>query len=192
MEPLTGGWDIHHKYSHFLDCLEGSSPEEAAKNCTDALELFYWGGVGNPKCPKCGARGRSTIRKLQIPRTAVPSRYKCYRCKKQFNIYYSTIFKRLRIPIFKWFQALLCISERQPPLRTWAKENKIQWRDALAMKIKIRKLGRSLEKNELYKIAEKWYDTMVKMSTSRTTLEDDSHAGNQQVDIPDAWAPPQE
>jgi transposase-like protein len=189
MEPLMG-WKFHHQFKEFLYHLEGLSPEEASKNCTEALELFYWGGVGRARCPVCGTHGRANVRKLQIRRSPNPSRYKCYSCKKQFNVYYSTIFKGSRIPLIKWFQALLCISERKS-LREWARLHEIQLRDARAMKVKIGKLGKSLEHNKLYKIAERWYDTKI-IQQENFILEDDTHAGNQPIDIPDSWATPLE
>src|SRR5215475_6001983 len=65
------------------------------------LEKIIW--PGDQICPRCGVRGK--IRKLDGATTRLGS-YKCYACRKQFNLVHGTIFSGSHAPLHKWLQAV--------------------------------------------------------------------------------------
>jgi transposase-like protein len=65
------------------------------------LEKIIW--PNRPICPRCGVQGR--IRKLNGATTRLGS-YKCYACRKQFNLVHGTIFSGSHAPLNKWLQAV--------------------------------------------------------------------------------------
>ncbi len=70
-------------------------PDE--NSCRELLENIRWGG--KPKCPHCGEEEKHY--KLNIP-----GLYKCYSCRKRFNVKYGTMFEGTHLPLRTWFIAI--------------------------------------------------------------------------------------
>ncbi len=60
-----------------------------------------------PVCPHCGETER--VGKMQGKATRV-GLYKCYKCRKQFNVKIGTIFEKSHIPMRLWLQAIYLIA----------------------------------------------------------------------------------
>jgi transposase-like protein len=59
-----------------------------------------------PVCPRCG--GLDRIGKLKGKSTR-PGIYKCYACRKPFNVKVGTVFEASHIALHMWLQAILLI-----------------------------------------------------------------------------------
>lgn len=67
------------------------------QSCIDHLEKARWNG--KPTCPYCGST-----------RTAPNQhRHRCYDCKTSFSVTVGTIFHHTRLPLQKWFLAIMLI-----------------------------------------------------------------------------------
>ena len=64
------------------------------------LEDILW--PNGPVCPKCGETKR--LSKMQGSATRI-GLYKCYACRKQFNVKVGTIFEASHVPMRIWLQA---------------------------------------------------------------------------------------
>jgi transposase-like protein len=64
------------------------------------------------KCPHCGGRRRTgRLRGQSTPAYM----YKCYHCRKLFNVRSGTIFESTHVPLHKWLQAMyLCGCGTEP------------------------------------------------------------------------------
>jgi transposase-like protein len=73
------------------------------------VEAHVW--PDGPVCPHCGERHRLSKMKGAATRTAL---YKCYACRKQFNVKVGTIFEKSHVPMHLWLQAfyLICGSKK--------------------------------------------------------------------------------
>jgi transposase-like protein len=73
------------------------------------VEAHVW--PEGPVCPHCGERHR--ISKMQGKATRI-GLYKCYACRKQFNVKVGTIFEKSHVPMHLWLQAfyLICGSKK--------------------------------------------------------------------------------
>ncbi len=60
-----------------------------------------------PVCPHCEGKGR--ISKMQGTATRI-GLYKCYACRKQFNVKVGTIFEKSHVPMHIWLQAFYLIA----------------------------------------------------------------------------------
>lgn len=80
--------------------------EEAAY---DWVEAHVW--PEGPVCPHCGETKRYS--KMQGKATRI-GLYKCYACRKQFNVKVGTIFEKSHVPMHLWLQAfyLICGSKK--------------------------------------------------------------------------------
>jgi transposase-like protein len=78
----------------------------------DYLERIVWpDGV---RCPHC--RSQERIGKLQGASTRLGT-YKCYRCRKLFNVTYGTILSASHVPLHKWLQAIYLTGGGARPMR---------------------------------------------------------------------------
>jgi transposase-like protein len=73
------------------------------------VEAILW--PTGPVCPRCKETKR--VGKLNGKSTRIGV-YKCYACRKPFNVKVGTIFEASHIPLHKWLQAilLLCASKK--------------------------------------------------------------------------------
>jgi transposase-like protein len=73
------------------------------------VEAALW--PRGPVCPRCKETKR--VGRLAGKSTRVGV-YKCYRCRKPFNVKVGTLFESSHIPLHKWLQAilLLCASKK--------------------------------------------------------------------------------
>jgi transposase-like protein len=67
------------------------------------LSALRWGK--EPRCPRCHS-GRVTV-------TRSEGRYHCNICNRSFSATANTIFHNTRIPLKKWFAAVLLLAEEQ-------------------------------------------------------------------------------
>ena len=72
------------------------------KACIKYLERERWGN--NPMCPYCKSL---YVGKKNESRSI--GRWNCYDCKSSFNVLSGTIFQGTRIPLQKWFIAIVCV-----------------------------------------------------------------------------------
>ena len=73
------------------------------------VETHVW--PDGPKCPHCGEQKRVSKMKGKATRIGL---YKCYRCRKQFNVKIGTIFEKSHVKMHIWLQAfyLICGSKK--------------------------------------------------------------------------------
>ena len=73
------------------------------------VEALVW--PEGPVCPHCGERHR--VSKMAGKATRI-GLYKCYACRKQFNVKVGTIFEKSHVPMHQWLQAfyLICGSKK--------------------------------------------------------------------------------
>ncbi len=70
----------------------------------DWVEARIW--PDGPVCPHCGETKR--INKMRGEATRI-GLYKCYKCRKQFNVKIGTIFEKSHVPMRLWLQAFYLI-----------------------------------------------------------------------------------
>lgn len=58
-------------------------------------------------CPHCGVIGESKLMGGEATRIGL---YKCYACRKQFNVKIGTIFEKSHVPMHLWLQAIFLIA----------------------------------------------------------------------------------
>jgi len=82
------------------------------------VEAILW--PNGPTCPRCKETKR--VGKLNGKSTRIGV-YKCYVCRKPFNVKVGTIFESSHIPMHKWLQAivLLCASKKGFSARQFAR-----------------------------------------------------------------------
>jgi transposase-like protein len=80
--------------------------EEAAY---DYVEKRIW--PDGPVCPHCG--GRDRIGRLRGESTKVGT-YKCYSCRKPFNVKIGTMLESTHVPLHMWLQALFLLHTCKP------------------------------------------------------------------------------
>ncbi len=80
--------------------------EEAAY---DFVERRVW--PEGPICPHCGTTGRSG--KLRGGSTKVGT-YKCYSCRKPFNVKIGTMLESTHVPLHMWLQAIFLLHTCRP------------------------------------------------------------------------------
>jgi transposase-like protein len=69
------------------------------------VEARVW--PNGPVCPHCS--GNDRISKMQGKATRI-GLYKCYQCRKQFNVKVGTIFEKSHVPMHLWLQAFYLIA----------------------------------------------------------------------------------
>ena len=79
----------------------------------DFVESRIW-AKGRP-CPHCGVLDRSGPLKGKSTRIGV---YKCYECRKPFNVKVKTIFEKSHIPMRLWLQAIFLIASSKKGVST--------------------------------------------------------------------------
>lgn len=67
-----------------------------------------------PVCPHCG--GSDRIGRLRGSSVRVGT-YKCYDCRKPFNVRLGTLFENSNIPLCVWMQALYLLAAKGTPRR---------------------------------------------------------------------------
>lgn len=82
------------------------------EECRAYLETKRW--PNGAICPKCGEAEPYKITRKSRTKNAVQTLYKCRACKKQFTATVGTIFEDSKIPLGKWFAAimLMCSSKK--------------------------------------------------------------------------------
>lgn len=80
------------------------------ESCLEHLEKMRWGD--SPHCPRC--KSNKVTRKADGDRLG---RWNCYECKSSFNVLAKTIFQKTKIPLQKWFLAIVIIlNAKEKPL----------------------------------------------------------------------------
>ncbi len=69
------------------------------------VEARVW--PNGPVCPHCGGVDRISPMKGKSTR---PGLYKCYQCRKPFNVKVNTIFEASHIPLHQWLQAMFLMA----------------------------------------------------------------------------------
>ena len=77
----------------------------SAEAAHDYVEARLW--LNGPVCPRCGRHER--IGKLGGASTRVGT-YKCYKCRKPFNVRVGTIFEDSKVALNVWLQAIYLIA----------------------------------------------------------------------------------
>lgn len=82
------------------------------EECRAYLEKMRW--PESPRCPKCGALEPYRLTRKTKTKNTVQTLFKCRACKKQFTSTVGTIFEDSKIPLNKWFAAimLMCSSKK--------------------------------------------------------------------------------
>jgi len=70
------------------------------ESCIAHLEAARW--RGQPTCPYCG----STKTAVRTDKD-LPYRHRCRECNTSFSVTIGTIFHRTRLPLQKWFLAIM-------------------------------------------------------------------------------------
>ncbi|MDZ7796920.1 MAG: IS1595 family transposase [Candidatus Marinimicrobia bacterium] len=83
---------------------EQRSPD--SKESLSLLEQLRWGKT--PFCPYCGSE--------RISRLKRENRFHCNVCNTSFSATVNTFFHNTRIPLQKWFRAMILFYEEQKPL----------------------------------------------------------------------------
>jgi transposase-like protein len=82
-------------FAHFLNELTAQA----------FLELHIW--PGGPVCPHCGEKHR--LGRLNGATTS-PGSFKCYACRKRFNLRHDTILENCHIPLHVWLRAIYLLA----------------------------------------------------------------------------------
>jgi transposase-like protein len=87
--------------------------DEPAFKCEEAayeyIESKVW--PDGPVCPHCD--GRERIGRLRGQSTKVGT-YKCYSCRKPFNVKIGTMLESTHVPLHMWLQALFLLHTCKP------------------------------------------------------------------------------
>lgn len=75
------------------------------------LEARIW--PDGPVCPHCGRGDRIGRLAGQDPK---PGSYKCYACRKPFNVKLGTMLESTHVPLHLWLQALYLLHACRPPM----------------------------------------------------------------------------
>jgi len=86
---------------------------EPAFKCEEAAYDYIEGKVwpDGPVCPHC--QGRERIGRLRGQSTKVGT-YKCYSCRKPFNVKIGTMLESTHVPLHMWLQALFLLHTCKP------------------------------------------------------------------------------
>ena len=71
------------------------------KECVDILEDFYWGT--KKICPYCNSENYS----FRATRKSEINIYHCNNCNTDYTVLVNTIFQNTKLPLTKWFEAIL-------------------------------------------------------------------------------------
>ena len=104
------------------------------------VEAALW--PNGPICHRCGETKRVSKMNGKSTRIGV---YKCYACRKPFNVKVGTIFEASHIPLHKWLQAilLLCASKKGFSAHQLSRTLDIQVRSAWFVGHRVREAMRS-------------------------------------------------
>ncbi|WP_052341215.1 transposase [Salinarimonas rosea] len=88
---------------------------EAAFTTEEAAYRFVEARVWpeGPVCPHCGRGDR--IGRL-AGKDSKPGSYKCYACRKPFNVKLGTMLESMHVPLHLWLQALFLLHACDPPV----------------------------------------------------------------------------
>ncbi|MGP9819630.1 transposase [Salinarimonas sp. NSM] len=92
-----------HQWSDATFCTE----EEAYR----FVESRVW--PDGPICPHCGRGDRIGRLAGKAPKPGV---YKCYACRKPFNVKLGTMLESMHVPLHLWLQALFLLHACDPPV----------------------------------------------------------------------------
>ena len=101
------------------------------ESCIEQIENVLW--LSGPICPYC-----SSTRICKIKQT---HRHHCSECNTSFAVTVNTIFHDSKLPLQKWFCAILLLTDcSQPiPIRTLQQELKVTYKTAWSVKVRIRR-----------------------------------------------------
>lgn len=107
-------------------------PDQEA--CIEHLESIRWPG-DDAQCPHCGSE--HVARKQDGDRVG---RWNCRSCKSSFNALSGTIFAKTRVPLQKWFLAILLMVNAKKSLSSWqlGRDLELTHQTALYMQHRIR------------------------------------------------------
>jgi transposase-like protein len=100
------------------------------ESCIKHLEQARWGN--NPICPYCGSDKTNPLTK--------ELRHHCNGCRKSFSVTVGTIFHDTRLPMQKWFLAILLILNAKKGIsaRQLARDLEVNKDTAWSMGMRIR------------------------------------------------------
>ena len=79
------------------------------ESCINYLEDIRWGK--HPKCPYC--QSEDVAQKQEGLRIG---RWNCHDCKSSFNVLQGTLFQGTKIPLHKWFMAIVVMANAKKSL----------------------------------------------------------------------------
>jgi len=110
------------------------------QDCYEFLENIIW--KGEPQCPRCQSKHVNKRNEKKII-----GRWNCYACKTSFRATYNTLFHDTKMPLQKWFHAILLIYgvEKCPTSVQLARQLKINQKTAWYM---IRRILNAVEQKD--------------------------------------------
>lgn len=109
-------------------------------DCIDYLERLRWQGL--PECPHCKSNHVRRRKELLEGRIG---RWNCHNCKSTFKVTHGTIFHGTKIPLQKWFLAILLMGNAKKSLsscqlsRDLDLPQKTAWRIMMSIRIEMGK-----------------------------------------------------
>ena len=110
--------------------------------CREFLERMRW--PDGPRCPKCGTTEPYKVERKSRTKNLVQKLYKCRSCRKQFTATVGTIFEDSKIPLNKWFAAIMMMCSSKKGISAhWMHRNlDITYKSAWFMAHRIREAMR--------------------------------------------------
>ncbi len=128
------------------------------KHLQDELAAYTWIEEQlwphGPVCPYCGATERKRISKMEGKSTRIGF-YKCYACRKKFNVKIGTMFESSHVPLHLWLRAfhLMAGSTLSISASQLAQTLNITHKPALSIWRRIEKAGNERSNSEKLKKA---------------------------------------
>jgi transposase-like protein len=99
-----------------MDVQEPASDAADGRFTDEASAHAYLEGIIWPSGPRCAHCGQGRVGKLNGATTRLGT-YKCYGCRKVFNLTHGTIFSGSHVPLHKWLQAIYLTDGGTKPIR---------------------------------------------------------------------------
>ena len=116
------------------------------ESCLDHLEVIRWGD--KPRCPKCESKNLTRKNESGIGRIG---RWHCSECGASFKVTTGTLFAGTKIPLQKWFLAIVLIGNAKKSLsscqlaRDLGLQQKAAWRIMMKIRTEMAKHSALLE-----------------------------------------------
>ena len=130
-----------------MDLWKLMSRSSTQQVCISYLEKVRF--KGEPYCPLCGTVGECGRKK----ENRLVGRWNCYACGSSFNVLSKTMFQKTRIPLPKWFAAIVLMLNAKKSISSYqlARDINVLPMTALRMQRKIRHQMQTSEGSRLLK-----------------------------------------